>query len=215
MPKYLITKCLQWNELSPEQKAKIIDKNRDIRLDWLSNEDIIWEFSKAGNLIEEAGFKNPDVYYNYSCSQGDGACFECSEFNWELLLEDLNIPHKQFFIKLIENSPVITSNIKRPDCSYANHYLHEKCRVFDIEYVSHHEVLRFDKIICRIVRHIESKRLQLCLGAFSEICKAIDWLQSDACITEELECRDWYYNEETLCVENDTKLVDMPIKEEK
>ena len=50
MPKFLITKCLTWNELSPEQRAKIIDKNRDIRLSWLSNEEIIWEFSEAGNF---------------------------------------------------------------------------------------------------------------------------------------------------------------------
>lgn len=211
MPKYLITKCLTWDELSPEQKAKIIDKNRDLRLDWLSTTEIIWEFSEAGNKIADAGFLNPEVYYNYSCSQGDGACFDCEIFNWDLLLEDLNIPHKQLFIKLIENSPAITYNIKHPDCSYAYHYLHERCRVFDIEYTSHHEVLRFDKIICRIVRHIESKRLQLCLEAFSLICGAIDWLQSDECITEELECRDWYYNEETLCVADDTKLVDMPM----
>ena len=32
MPKFLITKCLTWDELSPEQRAKVIDKNRDIRL---------------------------------------------------------------------------------------------------------------------------------------------------------------------------------------
>lgn len=215
MPKFLITKCLTWNELSPEQRAKIIDKNRDIRLDWLSNEEIIWEFSEAGNKIADAGFLNPDVYYSYSCSQGDGACFDCEIFNWELLLEDLDIPHKQLFIKLIENSPAITYGILKPMNSYANHYYHEKCRVFFLDWDKmcendeKHE--RVNKILEGILQHIEQKRLAMSQEAFSEICKTIDWLQSDECITEELECRDDYYNEETLCVEDDTKLVDMPM----
>lgn len=215
MPKYLITKCLQWNELSPEQRAKIIDKNRDLRLDWLSNEEIIWEFSEAGNKIADAGFLNPDVYYIYDNCQGQGACFECSEFNWELLLEDLDIPHKKFFISLLKDSPDVLYGIRKPYASYANHYLHERCRVFYIQVNSYRDCLRLQNSFATIAHHIEQKRLDLSQEAFSLICKAIDWLQSDECITEELEWRDWYYNEETLCVEDDTKLVDMPIKEEK
>ena len=214
MPKFLITKCLTWNELSPEQRAKVIDKNRDIRLDWLSSEDIVWNFSEAGNKIADAGFLNPDVYYDYSCSQGDGACFDCEIFNWELLLEDLNIPRKKFFIKYLENGTNIEYGIRRPNAGFAWHYYHERCREFYIEskYGWNNQACR---IFNKIEEHIEKKRLTLCQEAFSEVCKAIDWLQSDECITEELECRDYYYNEETLCVADDTKLVDMPIKEEK
>lgn len=215
MPKFLITKCLTWNELSPEQRAKIIDKNRNIRLDWLSNEEIIWEFSEAGNKIADAGFLNPDVYYVYDHCQGQGACFDCEIFNWELLLEDLDIPHKQLFIKLIENSPAITYGIRKPAAFYAWHYYHERCRTFFLEWDTKFEDIvkhrKTNKILSEIQWHVGKKRLTLCQEAFSEICKAIDWLQSDECITEELECQDWYYNEETLCVEDDTKLVDMPM----
>ena len=210
MPKFLITKCLTWDELSPEQRAKIIDKNRDIRLDWLSNEEIIWEFSEAGNKIADAGFLNPDVYYDYSCCQGQGACFDCEIFNWELLLEDLDIPHKSFFIKYLEERTNIEYGIRRPDASFAWHYYHERCREFYIEsrYGWHSRVCDiFDKI----EKHIEAKRLNLSQEAFSLIRSAIDWLQSDECVTEELEYRDWYYNEETLCVVDETKLVDMPM----
>ena len=215
MPKFLITKCLTWNELSPEQRAKIIDKNRDIRLDWLSNEEIIWDFSEAGNKIADAGFLNPDVYYVYDHCQGQGACFDREIFNWELLLEDLDIPHKQLFIKLIENSPAITYGIRKPNASYAYHYSHERCRVFFLDWDSMFEddkkFKRANKILNDIRWHIEKKRLAVSQEAFSEICKVIDYLQSDECITEELECRDYYYNEETLCVVDETQLVDMPM----
>lgn len=210
MPKFLITKCLTWNELSPEQRAKIIDKNRDIRIDWLSNEDIVWDFSEAGNKIADAGFLNPDVYYVYDHCQGQGACFDCEIFNWELLLEDLKIPRKQLFIKYLENSPNVAYGIRRPDASFAWRYYHEYCRKFYIE-PSHSWSNQACRIFAKIEEHIEKKRLAMSQEAFSEICKTIDWLQSDECITEELECQDWYYNEETLCVEDDTKLVDMPM----
>lgn len=210
MVKFLITKCLTWDELSPEQRAKVIDKNRDIRLDWLSNEEIIWEFSEAGNKIADAGFLNPDVYYVYNHCQGQGACFDCEIFNWELLLEDLDIPHKQFFIDYLENGTNIEYGIRRPDASFAWHYYHERCRKFYIEskYGWNSQVC---KIFDKIEAHIEKKRLDLSQEAFSLICDAIDWLQSDECIIEELAYRDDYYNEETLCVEDDTKLVDMPM----
>ena len=210
MPKFLITKCLTWNELSPEQRAKIIDKNRDIRLDWLSNEEIIWEFSEAGNKIADAGFLNPDVYYEYSHCQGQGACFDCEIFNWELLLEDLDIPHKSFFIKYLEEGTNISYGIARPNASFAYHYFHEKCRRFYID-AQYGWPSRVCTIYAKIEAHIKKKRLAMSQEAFSEICKAIDWLQSDECITEELECRDDYYNEETLCVVDETKLVDMPM----
>ena len=206
-------KCLTWDELSPEQIAKVIDKNRDIRLDWLSNDEIIWEFSEAGNKIADAGFLNPDIYYVYDHCQGQGACFDCEIFNWELLLEDLKIPRKQLFIKYLEKSPNVKYGIRRPDAGFAWHYYHERCREFYIE-PSPSWSSQVCRIFSKIEEHIEKKRLDLSQEAFSEICKAIDWLQSDECITEELECRDWYYNEETLCVEDDTKLVDMPVKEE-
>lgn len=210
MPKFLITKCLQWNELSPEQRAKIIDKNRDIHLDWLSNEEIIWEFSEAGNKIADAGFLNPDIHYVYDHCQGQGACFDCEIFNWDLLLEDLKIPRKQLFIKYLKNGTNVEYGIRRPDASFAWHYYHERCREFYIEpdYSWSNQVCR---IFAKIEEHIEKKRLAVSQEAFSEICKAIDWLQSDECIAEELECRGEYYNEETLCIADETKLVDMPM----
>lgn len=210
MPKFLLTKCLTWEELTPEQRAKIIDKNRDIRLDYLSNEDIIWEFSEAGEKIADAGFLNPDIYYEYNNCQGQGACFDCEIFNWELLLEDLDIPHKKFFIKYLEEGTNISYGIARPNASFAYHYSHERCRKFYID-AQYGWPSRVCEIYEKIEEHIEKKRLNLSQEAFSEICNAIDWLQSDECVAEEFAYTDYYFNEETLCVVDETKLVDMPM----
>lgn len=210
MPKFLLTKCLTWEELTPEQRAKIIDRDRDILLDFITSEDLIWDVSDAGHEIADAGFLNPDVYFSYSNSQGDGACFDCEIFNWELLLEDLEIPHKQFFINYLKDGSNIEYGIRRPSASFAWHYYHERCRKFYIESKygwNYHVCQAFDKIEA----HIEKKRLDLSQKAFSLITKEIDWLRSDECLAEHLASYDWYFREDDLKIADETKLVDMPM----
>ena len=210
MPKFLLTKCLTWEELSQEQRLKILDMNRDIDLDMLTSEDIIWELSEAGNKVADAGFLNPEFEYCYSYSQGDGACFDCEMFNWELLLEDLDIPHKKFFIKYLEEGTNIDYGIRRPNASYAYHYSHERCRKFFID-AQYGWPSRVCEIYEKIEQHIETKRLDLCRVAFTDICNAIDWAQSDEHLMERFQYCDYYYREDTLQVADDTKLIEIPV----
>lgn len=210
MPKFLLTKCLTWEELTPEQRAKIIDRDRDILLDFITSEDLIWDLTDAGKVIADTGFLNPEIEFSYSCSQGDGACFDCGMFNWELLLEDLDIPHKKFFIKYLEEGTNIDYGIRRPDASFAYHYSHERCRKFFIE-SRYGWSSRVCEIYDKIEEHIEAKRLDVSQEAFSMITKEIDWLRSDECLAEHISSYDWYFREDDLKVADDTKLVDMPM----
>ena len=48
--------------------------------------------------IENAGFKNPKIYYDLSCSQGSGACFDSNELDFNTLLKDVIVPSSFPFI---------------------------------------------------------------------------------------------------------------------
>lgn len=215
--KQLRINCYTWEELSPEQKEKIYEMNRDLELDWLTNEDIIWELSNAGQSIIDQGFLNPEVYYEYGCSQGDGACFDCDMFNWNLLLEDLDIPHKSLFIKILEKGEELEARIEKPNTHFANNYFHERSRQFVLEPIRFKRFTKFPRKYIRIINqiedHVECKRHEACLKAFNEIKGAIDYAQSDEHLEEIFSSNDWYYREDTLQVVDESKLVE--VKEEK
>lgn len=203
--KHLLIACYRWDELSIEQKKKICEMNRDIDLDILTTEDIVWDHSNAGQLIADQGFLNPDVHFSYSNSQGDGACFDCDMFNWDLLLEDLDIPHKSLFKKLLNDSYQIITKIHTPNVSYAYHYLHEGCREFivDAEAACPEKVWH---ILLKIEEHVEAKRCSICKEAFNEIRKAIDFIRSDERLMLELASIDCYWRGDTLQSINENEL---------
>lgn len=197
--KQLLINCYTWEELTEDQKKKVCEMNRTMDLDILTNEDIVWELSEAGPMIADAGFLNPEVYYSHSYSQGDGACFDCSEFNWELLLEDLEIPHKSLFIKLLNDSDVLEYGIATPNYSYAYHYYHERCRQFFLaNAASKHKTMKVDSILYKIMLFVEQKRHDLCLEAFKRIVDTIEHATSDEHLMETLSTFDCYYREDTL-----------------
>lgn len=215
--KQLRINCYTWEELSPEQKKKVCEMNRDLELDSLSNEDIIWDLSNAGQSIADQGFLNPEVYYQYVNRQDDGVCFDCNLFNWDLLLEDLDIPHKSLFIKILKKENALEPRIKRPATFFTYHYYHENCRHFSLHYAHYKAPTKFPKkytmIIEQIEKHVESKRREACLKAFDEIRSTINYAQSDEHLEEVFSFQDYYYREDTLQVVDEDQLVE--VKEEK
>ena len=215
--KQLVINCYTWKELSQEQRKKIYDNNRDIELDFLTEEDIIWDLSDTGQSIADQGFLNPEVYYQYLNRQSDGACFDCNLFNWDLLLEDLNIPHKSLFIKILKKENALEPRIERPAAFSTHHYYHESCRRFKLHYAYYKEPTKFPKrytmIIEQIEKHVEFKRREACRKAFVEISNTIEYIRSDEHIEEIFSSQDYYFREDTLQVVNESKLIE--IKEEK
>lgn len=200
--KQKITNLYLFEELTEEQQKKVLDNNRDICLDMLTSEDIIWDFSEVGQMVADAGFLNPEFQYDVSYVQGRGACFDCSEFNFELLLEDLDIPHKKWIIKIIEEH--CSYSIERPNQSLAYHYFHENCRYFELD--CGYDYKRINSLLVKIQNHIEDKRHNLCIKACNKLTKTYEWLQSDACIKEHLDLNDTYFNPETGLVDTPTEI---------
>lgn len=210
--KQLIINCKQFHELNEEQQKKVLDKYRGIDSNWLTAEDLVWNLSNAGQTIADAGFIDPEVQYQLTGSQGDGACFDCSTFNYDLLLEDLDIPHKSLFIKILDAGVCAYGEITRPEASFAYHYCHENCRRFYINILCSHNCSRVESILEKIRYHIEQKRYYLCLTAKSMIQGAIDFAESDEHVKETIEANGYYFREDTLQIVSESELTE--IKEE-
>lgn len=194
--KQKIINLYTFDELNEAEQKKVLDNNRDYLLDILTTEDIIWEFSEVGPLVAEAGFLNPEFEYNVDYIQGRGACFDCSDFNWDLLLEDLDIPHKSLFIKILNGSNNVDYGIDRPNTSFAYHYSHENCRDFYLNSV-HGWPERVCGIMSKIEKHIEQKRHDLCIQVRDKLTATYEHLQSDDCLKEHLDFEDMYFNPKT------------------
>lgn len=210
--KQLIINCKQFHELNEEQQKKVLDEHRDIDMNWLTAEDLIWDLSNAGQTIADAGFIDPEVQYQLDGSQGEGACFDCSTFNYDLLLEDLDIPHKSLFKKILDNGTTASGEIDRPESNFAYFYCHENCRRFYITTNMTHNCLRVESILEKIRYHIEQKRYYLCLTAKNMIQEAIDFAESDEHIKEVIKTGEYYFREDTLQIINEDRLTE--IKEE-
>lgn len=201
--KQKITNLYLFEELTEEQQKKVLDNNRDICLDMLTSEDIIWNFSEVGQMVADAGFLNPEFEYNVEYVQGRGACFDCSTFNFDLLLEDLDIPHKSLLIKIIKEYGFYS--IERPNAPFAYHYSHENCRCFYLNW-GFCCYQRITTAICKIRNHIENKRHDLCIKACNKLTETYEYLQSDYCVKEHLDLNDTYFNPETGKVDTPTEI---------
>ena len=210
--KQLVINCKQFHELNEEQQKKVLDNYRDIATSWLTTEDLIWGLSDAGQTIADAGFIDPEVQYQLDGCQGEGACFDCSKFNYDLLLEDLDIPHKSLFIKILDNGTDASGEITRPEASFAYHYCHENCRRFYINILCSHNCSRVESILEKIRYHIEQKRYYLCLTAKNMIQEAIDYAESDENVKDILEANEYYFREDNLQIVEEYRLTE--IKEE-
>lgn len=199
--KQKITNLYLFEELNEEQQRKVLDNNRDYCLDILTTEDIIWNFSEVGQMVADAGFLNPEFQYDVSYTQGRGACFNCSEFNFDLLLANLEIPHKFLLIKIIEE--YCFSNI----FTWSYHYSHEASKYFELDFSN--VAFRYPRIrnsLEKIEKHIEHKRHDLCIKTRDKLTETIEWLRSDDCIKEHLDLDEVYFNPETGLSETPTEI---------
>lgn len=188
----------KFEELTTEQQEKVLDKYRDF------NDDIFESYvDDECNTLElhENGFNNPIIYYSLGYSQGDGACFDCNDFDLDLLLKDWQHKHKNWIINIIKDycSCEISRNI------YANHYYHSKTRYFEINtyrvegnYTDRKHII---KAIQDADNYIENLRYELSESLTDRLYQQLEWLQSDEQIAEVLIDNDYYFNGETLEIE--------------
>jgi hypothetical protein len=183
----------KFEELTTEQQEKVLDKYRDWNDDLTCNL-IDYDYIHIEKL-KEKGFLNPDISYDLSYSQGDGASFTCTELDYNLLLKDYKGKHKKWFIQILEY--YVEVQIERT----SHHYYHElTCKT---EYYDRLPLgcPRIQTELETIVDYIENLREQACLELKHDLQADIDYLQSDECIAESFIDNDYYFNGETLEIE--------------
>lgn len=177
----------QFKECSKELQETILNNYRDINV-----EDVnIYENNDTHmqNLADK-GFLNPTVYYDLSCRQGNGACFVCSEFELNLLLENLEIKHKTWLINIIKNYCEI--ELKRNNL--ATFYTHENTVNFNIITYFQKDYKNIEKAIETIEKHIEKIRLEACKELYKNLTNDYDFLRSDEQVKETLIANEYYFN---------------------
>lgn len=63
---------VKFEELTEDQKSKVIDDNRNINVDYDWQDYCIDDCKEIGNIL---GFEMKDIFFRGFYSQGDGACF--------------------------------------------------------------------------------------------------------------------------------------------
>lgn len=187
----------QFHELTDEQQAKVLDKYRDF------NDDVFESYvNDECNTLEivESGFNNPKIHYSLSYSQGDGACFDCNDFDFDLLLKDWQHKHKNWVINIIKSH--CQGYIKLNQYGY--HYSHSKTRYFELSEdgtLHYHYCSRINEAIYSAEKYIESLRYELAENLTNRLYDQLEWLQSDEQIEESLIANEYYFNEDTLEIE--------------
>ena len=132
-------KIYKFNELSKEAQEKAIEKHRhhDVEgIDWWDCVYYDWKEKLNGK-----GFLTPEIYFSGFCSQGDGACFDCDQFDYDKLEEacDLNALERAIVSFLYETDSIGISIQKN---SFATRYSHHNTRYVSLNYGEYLEELQ-------------------------------------------------------------------------
>ncbi len=187
-----------FDEFSTDEQAEIIERHRYINVDdGFSLVD--WDDSYALS-IEEKGFKNPQIYYDLSCCQGSGACFDSADLDFNILLKDFECKHKQWIINLLNNENYISIQIKQNH--YANHYTHSRTRYISLLYFGGiHICNRLHNLLGDVQNHIAKVYLNTCSDLYTSLQKDFDYLISDEAVKETLVANDYCFNEYSYKIE--------------
>ena len=145
-------KIKTFDEFSADEQAEIIERHRYINVD-----DEVADFLAT---IEKAGFKNPKIYYDLSCCQGSGACFDSKDLDFNILLKDFNCKHKQWILNLLNDGNYISIKINQNH--YANHYTHSRTRYISLSYGGNNICKRLENLLKDIHSHIAKVYLNTC-----------------------------------------------------
>ena len=187
-----------FNELNDEQKNVVIEKNRDINVDFEWYDSSIADFKAALKLI---GFYDVKVRFSGFSSQGNGAQFtgnydyskgalkkvKAEYPNWVALhnlASELQEIQSKYFYKI---GAKITST---------GHYLHEYCTSFELFLDG--DYFNSD--------NIESEFIESCRDFMREIYGMLnneyDHLTSDKAVIETIESNEYFFNSETLEIDS-------------
>lgn len=180
----------QFEECSKELQEKILNKHRDIETEyWGCHMDEYDEYYI--HTLEEQGFMNPKIRYDLSCCQGSGASFTCNNIDLDVLLKDVEIPHKTAILDIINTY----YGLKVEENSNWR-YMHKNTCSITTDTSLMRDLPLIEKAIDKVIDIIEEKRLQACDTLYEQLEKDYEYLESDECVRETLIANEYYFDEE-------------------
>ena len=186
-----------WEDVknNPEFLEKVLDKHRDINIDydW-------WDFIYDDFAQENKYFNVKDMYFSGFWSQGDGAMFEYNYIDDRLkdeFIDSLNLtPMRKKW--LINNANFYGKG------KHSGRYYHENscdhnigCEVDngDILYGTNFRnwIESFDDLFSDFVI---DRYKDMCLELYNKLSKTYDYLQSDQSVCDTLEANDYEFDEQ-------------------
>lgn len=175
---------------NPTLKEKVLSKHYDINVDFEGWHDYILEECKQE--LEKQGFLSPEIYYTGFNSQGDGACFKCFDFDFELLLKDYKCKHKKLLINILKKYVKASINER----SNFNRYHHENTLVFNLYIACQSCFTHLEKQLAKIESYIEEKRYLLSINIYNRLQNEYDLLTSESEIIETLKANEYEFLED-------------------
>jgi len=193
MKKIIQTEVVTFDELTPQQQAKVLDNLRDINTDfewWESS----YDFYKI--LLGYMGFEGVEISFSGFSSQGDGASFTADRYSYA----------KDAVKKIREASPTDTAftqcakeiqhryfyGITGIVCRKSTMYAHQntvEAEIFNSkgEWIGQKPEQEFNTIIRRLMKHI-----------YRQLEEEYDDLTSDEQVKEAIEANEYFFNPVTL-----------------
>lgn len=173
--------CKSFNELSEDEKQKVIDDHRNINTD---SDWYVFTLEDWEEKLERQGFNSPKIYFSGFYSQGDGASFTAT-VNLEQFLKGRRIATK--YAKELktwqENGDSIVIN-------QSGYYSHEMTMSIDS-----------DNLSAGLEAFILEEAREQARKIYKELKADYEDLTSDETIAETLRANDYYFNAETLRIE--------------
>lgn len=168
-------KLFEFEELSAEVQAKVIERNSDINIfdDW--HDFSLQTFKEE---LAEVGFTDAVISYSGFWSQGDGLSFD-AKIDIDKFAETIN---EKRIAKLINNGEIGEFEICKT--SNANHYSHKYTRYVDSPYLHSNKHKNLESVLEAFKEKINDKRLELCNKYYRSLETEYDSLRTEQAIKE-------------------------------
>lgn len=171
-----------FDELSEEARKKVLENLRDMNVDFVGWDECVLEDMKE--QLEKAGFMEPKIFYSGFSSQGDGACFDVSYIDVDLIIANSGVPE---FAQL---KGKLVGGIKKN--SYANHYSHAGTRYVELDYDDSDEE-QDEELLTRLTEYVEQRRVEYCYDIYNALGKEYDYQTSDEAVIEAIRINEYLF----------------------
>jgi len=179
------------DEFTADEQKKILDKYRDINVDYNW-----WDDYEYTEKLGYMGFTDARIYFDLF-GQGCGASFT-SGLDFNVLLADLDIKHKDFWIAYLDDQGMKIKDIPPyGDMHKYSKYIDTEGCVLDYRGADQdwpHLSKEFD----RIMKHLEDKRLEACGWLYRVLDDTYESLESDEAVRETIEANEYMFDTRTL-----------------